>query len=219
MLWAKVKHNRCASMQSHQDTQWLEFSVEIFYCQRSIFSSVYLNFNFCCYKSTCLTMFALWTLFSDHIHWGVTLFCAAENHVFGPGWDSITHSSHCETWWSPRRALALKMEIGIKSFWHTAVQCFILHHGLQTLVTFKGIPGNRMCHSWLHTKQRDLNCYDSWFVEQRWLSNGQSTCSQGWLCSSTVNDVVDGSIANVILQFCRFSRWFSSIVENILYCW
>lgn len=76
-----------------------------------------------------------------------------------------------------------------------------------------------MCHSWLYTKQRDLNCYDSWFVEQRWLSNGQSTCSQGWLCSSTVNDVVDGSIANVILQFCRFSRWFSSIVENILYCW
>ena len=64
-------------------------------------------------------------------------FFAAENHVFGPGWDSITHSSHCEKW-SPRRALALKLEIGTKSFWHTAVQCCILHHSqhLQTLVCY-----------------------------------------------------------------------------------
>lgn len=145
--------------------------------------SVSLNFNFSCYKSTCLTMFALWTIFSDHSHWGVTLFFCCRKPCF---WTRMgLYYTQQSLWKMVVTKTSPRFEIGDRHQVFLTDSCSVLHiaslasickHWYVIVLPILRHSWNRMCHSWLHTKQRDLNCYDSWFVEQRWLSNGQSTC-------------------------------------------
>lgn len=82
-------------------------------------------------------MFALWTIFSDHSHWGVTLFFGCRKPCF---WTRMgLYYTQQSLWKMVVTKTSPRFEIGDRhQVFLTTVRCCILHHGqhLQTLVCY-----------------------------------------------------------------------------------